>query len=260
MFKYVLSEKKARIGKITLNRPAVLNAWFIEMKDEIVAVLKDFERDDNVRAIIVTGAGRAFCAGHDITRLVEDLEDHKLRERDTGCDRAIVNTIFNLEKPIIASVNGPAMGGGCMLALLCDFVVASENATFGLRYTRVGMVPLEASAYLLPRLLGIIKAKELLLTGQIIDAREAERIGLIYRVVPANQLESASLALARELSNMPANTVGLSKRLIHKALQMDLEKTLLYEDELNSLLVHTEDRREAVNAIREKRVPRFKGR
>jgi len=260
VYQYVLSEKAGRIGRLTLNRPQALNSWFIEMKDELVTVLGDFEADPDVRAIVITGAGRAFCAGHDLTRLVEDLDKPALREQDTVCDRAIVRALYGIEKPIVAQVNGPAMGGGCMLALLCDFIVASDKATFGLRYTKVGMVPVEASAFWLTRLVGVMKAKEMLIRGKIIDAAEAERIGLIYQVTPADRLGPEATKLAQELADMPANVVGLSKRLIHRALSLDLELTLVYENELNSLLLHTEDRREAVNSIREKRNPKFVGR
>ena len=259
-YKHILVEKKEGVAMLTLNRPEVLNAWMTEMRDEVGAALESFGTDDEVRVVIITGAGRAFCAGHDRNTIIDDLKDAATREHDSRTVRQIILTIVNMGKPVIAMVNGPAAGGGCNLALWCDLIIASENAHFGQTFIRIGLVPEWGSTYLVPHLVGIARANEALFTGRLIDAPEAERIGLINKVVPADELEAVTMKLARELAQGPTKTIGLAKRLLNQARHIDLTAFLLYESEILQLCTQTEDLQEGLAAFLAKRAPQFKGR
>jgi len=259
-YDYIIVETQDGLAKVTLNRPEVMNAWIVPMRDEIGTAFESFAEDEEVRAVLLTGAGRAFCAGHDRRTLLDDISDAGKREEGARSVRRIFNGIVDLEKPVVAMVNGPAMGGGCGMALCCDIVIAAEDARLGLPFARLGNLPEWASTYILPRLVGMAKATELLFTGRTIDAREAERIGMIYKAVPAGELEQAAMELARQLAKGPTKTLGLAKKLMHKAWHMDAMQTLLYEEYFTALNSQTEDAKEGSKAFLEKRDPLFRGR
>ena len=249
---------KEGVGLITLNRPEVLNAVTARMLEELRHTLGVAERDGAVRALVLTGAGRAFCAGQDVREVTEgrweDLES-LLREKYP----AVILKLFQMEKPIVAAVNGVAAGSGCNLALACDLRVASERASFGEVFVRIGLGPDSGAAYFLPRLVGLAKAAELLFTGAIIDAQEAERRGLVNKVVPQEKVMEESLALASQLAKGPTKAIGIAKRALHQGLHMDLSAVLEMEAALQEELARTEDFREGARAFLEKRPPAFKG-
>ena len=247
---------------ITLNRPEVLNAFNRKMTDEIQDALKKAERDPAVRCIVFTGAGRAFSSGEDLKARMAEGDGGgggfgvTLRERYNP----IILKIRNIEKPVLASVNGVAAGAGCSLALACDMRIASDKARFIEVFVRVGLVPDSGSCFFLPRLVGLGKALEMAFLGDEVSAEEAARIGLVNRVVPAEELEEATHELALRLAKGPTRAIGLAKRAINRALSMDLEQVLEYEMYAQEIAGASEDHREGIAAFLEKRPPVFRGR
>ncbi len=258
MYKDLLLEKKGNIAIITLNRPDVLNAFSVEMREGLGVIFEDFERDDDVRAVVITGAGRAFSAGGDIKGWGDLKDENRMKTLMDFAHRA-VKGITSLEKPVIAMVNGDAIGAGCNLALACDLIVASENARFGEVFVKVGLGPDWGGAYFLPRLIGMAKAKELLFTGKIISAREALGMGLINTVVSPEELEESVMKLAGKLSQSATKAIGMVKTFLHKAWQTDLEEALKYEAFVQGELVKTTDHQGAVKAFLSKTKPVFTG-
>jgi len=214
-----------------------------------------------VRVAILTGSGRAFCAGGDVGEFLDIAAmDAAGIEGWVRFFDILVLRIRNLEKPTIAAVNGPAVGGGCCLAMLCDMRIAAEEAKLGLVFTRRGLAGADMGAtWFLPRLVGMGKAFELLLTGDLIDAREAERIGLVNRVVPAPELMPTARELAAKLAAGPPIGMKLTKRALNRSLSTDLTSHLDYEAAVQTFCFQTKDLQEGVKAFLEKRSPRFKG-
>jgi 2-(1,2-epoxy-1,2-dihydrophenyl)acetyl-CoA isomerase len=243
---------------ITLNRPDVLNACNRKMTDEIQDALKKAERDAGVRCIVLTGAGRAFCSGEDLkSRQADGTQGFESTLRDRYIP--IVLKMRNIEKPVIGSINGVAAGAGCSLALACDLRVASDKASFIEVFVRIGLVPDAGSSFFLPRLVGLGKALEMAFTGDSVGADEALRIGLVNRVVPADELEGATRELALRLAKAPTRAIGLSKRAMNRALTMDLEQILEYEVFTQEAAGNTEDHKEGLAAFLEKRTPNYMG-
>jgi 2-(1,2-epoxy-1,2-dihydrophenyl)acetyl-CoA isomerase len=243
---------------LTLNRPDALNAFTIEMKEELLIALKDAARDKTVRVVILTGAGRAFSAGQDLKErqapgVVGLGTELRLRYNP------IIVAMRRLEKPIIGAINGVAAGAGISIALACDIVIAAENATFIEAFSRVGLVPDTGSTWFLPRLVGPARATEMMFTGDPVDAATAERIGLINRVVPADRLMDEAGALAARLAKSAPIALALAKRALNRALESTLEEALEYEAQLQTVAGHSADHTEGVAAFVEKRPPRFKG-
>jgi 2-(1,2-epoxy-1,2-dihydrophenyl)acetyl-CoA isomerase len=258
-YESIIVKKVEKVATVVMNRPEALNFLDPIMALEIEKALADFDKDEGVRAVIITGAGRAFCAGGDVKFMQQDWPVHELvvrMERVTG----FINAMLNLPKPIIASVNGPAVGGGCNIALAADLVFASEKATFSQVFTRIGLIPDCGGVYLLPRRVGMTKAKELIFTGRTVDAQEAERIGLVNRVFPAEALEEETRRMAVEMANGPTMALGIAKRLLNQSYESDFETILRAENSHQVLLRKAEDHREGVQAFFEKRKPEFKGR
>ncbi|MCX5906587.1 MAG: enoyl-CoA hydratase-related protein [Deltaproteobacteria bacterium] len=254
----ILVKVEDHVGTITLNRPEAMNYLDPVMSKEIENALADFERDEEIRALIITGAGRAFCAGGDIKTMQQKKAPHEWIARlegTTGCIRAMVNC----PKPIIASVNGPAVGAGCNLALAADLILASEKAVFGEVFTRIGLIPDCGGFFLLPRRVGLTKAKELIFTGKTINAQEAAQMGMVNRVVSAEALGEETRKLAEELAGGATLAIGMAKRLLNLSFQSDLEAILNAELTSQTMLRYTEDHPEGVQAFREKRKPNFKG-
>jgi len=262
-FQDIIYTKEEGIATITLNRPRALNALTPTMEREWMAAIEDARDDDEVSVLVVTGAGRAFCAGMDMRH--EGLEGEApsllkmtkfMRENMHGVALAIAS----LDKPYIGSINGPAVGGGMDFASMCDIRIASKRAKFGMAYVRLGVPPAGGGCYFLPRIVGIARACELIWTSRIIDAEEALRIGYVSQVVPHDELEAATKELATRLAKGPAVAIRLSKRLIYHCLDLDLARAL--EDHQRALFIaySTEDAKEGPRAFIEKREPLFKGR
>ena len=246
------------VAVLTLDRPEALNAFDRAMKDELLAALKAAERDAAVRVVILTGAGRAFSAGQDLKeRQASDAADlgTEIRLRFNP----IVLAMRRLEKPIIGAINGVAAGAGCSVALACDLRIASENASFIEVFGRVGLVPDTGSTWFLPRLIGYARAAEMIFTADAIDAATAERIGLVNRVVPADQLMPEARALAARLATGAPLALALAKRGLQQALESGLEAQLEYEAQLQAIAGRSADHAEGVAAFVEKRPARFTG-
>lgn len=258
MYETILSENLDGVLRITLNRPAQLNAFTEQMHKELLAALKEAERNSEVRAVVLTGAGKAFNAGQDLAEIVGQTIDFGefLRKRYNP----LILQLQKLEKPVIAAVNGVAAGAGMSLALACDVRLASEKASFANVFVNIGLVPDSGGCYFLPRVVGIGKALELAVTGDKLSADEAYRIGLVSQVYPAETFADDVLKYATRLANLPTKAIGLIKRTMYKGLQMSLVETLEYEAYAQEIAGDTEDHREGVTAFFEKRPPVFKGR
>ncbi len=265
-FQQIIYEKRDDgIAIITLNRPERLNAFTRTMLDEWYAALQDAHLDPGVRVIIVTGAGRAFCAGVDLATGLSGLMDpHRTLVENRNFLRDTVQRIPRLlaqmDKPYIAAVNGPAMGAGMDMASMADIRFASETARFGMTYVRVGMVPGDGGCWYLPRIVGMAKALELIWTGDIIDAQEALRIGYVSKVLPPEELMPYTLQFAQRLARGPAVAIQLSKRLAYRAQHTDIDEALEAAQQAMVMVQMTEDAREGARAFLEKREPQFKGR
>ncbi|MFC1904333.1 enoyl-CoA hydratase/isomerase family protein [Chloroflexota bacterium] len=254
-YQTIILEKKDYITTVTLNRPDRLNALNDQMVEELPDALASEDRDDETRVIVITGAGRAFCSGADIR---EEQTGERIETVRTFTDR--IFAVFNIEKPIIASINGVAVGGGYTMTLSCDIRIASDEAKFQLPFTRLGICTELGSTYLLPHLIGTGKACELLLTSKMIDANEAKEIGLVNQVVPASDLAKTTYEMASSITKLPPLAVQMNKRGLHQAMNTDLPSQLRYEVLASAYLRNTEDHKEAIKAFREKREPIYKGR
>jgi 2-(1,2-epoxy-1,2-dihydrophenyl)acetyl-CoA isomerase len=251
-------EVEDAIATITLDRPDALNALTVPMKRELLAAFRSVERDAAVRVAILTGAGRAFCAGQDLhERLQPDAAPlgEELRERYNP----IVRAMRGLEKPIVGAVNGVAAGAGASLAFACDLRVAAESATFALAFGRVGLVPDTGATWLLPRLVGSARAAEIALLNAPVKAAEALSMGLVSRVVPAGELMAAAREVAGQLAAGAPRALALTKRALNAAWDRGLDAALDYEAQLQDLAGRTADHAEGIAAFMEKRPPRFRG-
>ena len=249
-------ERDGPVATVTLDRPAALNALTIPMKTALAAALSELAGDTAVRAVILTGAGRAFCAGQDLAER-EDPEapalDVEIRERYVP----IVRAIRAMPQPVIAAVNGVAAGAGAALAFACDLRVASHEARFVLAFGRIGLVPDSGATWFLPRLVGAAHAADIALVGDPVDAETALRIGLVSRVVPADRLDAETQALAARLAGGSGPAMAATKRLLHAAWTADLEAAMAEEAAEQGRLGAGPDHIEGLAAFREKRSPRF---
>lgn len=256
-------EREDGLTIITLARPHRLNALDRRMAHELIEVLTHLEADDGVRAIMLTGQGRAFCAGGDVHDLMVAFQAASFASKAAMVRlfNALMLRLAQIEKPIVAAVNGDAVGGGASLLLGCDVRYLSRDARLGFVYVHRGLSGADlGSTYLLPRLIGLARAQELLLTGRIIAADEAERIGLAHRVLPPEELLPAARAIAAELAQGPTVALRMTKRALYAAMLRDLASDLELEAALQVQCMETVDHREATAAFVEKRTPRFVGR
>jgi len=260
-YRDIILDKAEGIATLTFNRPDKLNALSLATMEEVISALEEVAADDEVRVLILTGAGRAFSSGADLSADIPKEMEQRLRlEPFSGFGRAAM-LLRNLEKPTIAAVNGIAAGGGFSLAMGCDLRIASEAARFSCIFVRRALVPDTGATFYLPRLVGTARALEMMYTGEFVDAREAERIGLVNQVVPGEELMTATLELARRIAKMSPIILGLTKRAVMKAMDTnDLAIPLAYEAWAQSIAFQTEDFQEGVKAFFEKREPVFKGR
>jgi len=257
-YETILYQLDEGVLTITLNRPDVLNAFNRKMTDEIQGALKKAERDPEVRCIVFTGAGRAFSSGEDLkARQADGVVGFGSTLRDRY--NPIVLKMRNIEKPVIGAINGVAAGAGCSVALACDLRIISDKASFIEVFVRIGLVPDSGSSFFLPRLVGMARALEIAFTGDSVSAEEAYRIGLANRLVPAEELESATRELALRLAKGPTKAIGLAKRTINRALSMDLEQLLEYEVFAQEAAGASEDFKEGLAAFLEKRTPNYTG-
>jgi 2-(1,2-epoxy-1,2-dihydrophenyl)acetyl-CoA isomerase len=251
-------EVAGAVATITLDRPEALNALTVPMKQELLAALRRVERDAAVRAVILTGAGRAFCAGQDLReRLEPDAAalGEELRQRYNP----IIRAMRNLPKPIVGAINGVAAGAGASLAFACDLRIAAEEASFALAFGRVGLVPDSGATWILPRLVGTARAAQIALLNDAIPASEAERIGLVNRVVAGAALLDEARAMAAKLAAGAPLAVALTKRALNATYDHDLDGALEYEAHLQDLAGRSADHAEGIAAFMEKRPPRFTG-
>lgn len=258
MYKNILFEKSDGIGFVTINRPQVLNALNKETMVELKDVVRVIGNDNDIKVVIVTGSGqKSFVAGADISEM-QGMS--ALEGREWGkYSQEVFNEIENLSQPVIAAVNGYALGGGCELAMSCDIRIASENARFGQPEVLLGVIPGFAGTQRLPRLVGKGRAKELLFTGKQIDAAEACRIGLVNSIVPLDQLIETVKVMAALIMERGPIAVKLCKAAVNEGLDMDFESGQAYEREVFGLCFATEDQKEGMRAFVEKRKPAFLG-
>lgn len=259
----LIIEQDGGVLTLRMNRPDVLNAFNDELLARLQSALADAAVESSVRCIILTGAGRGFSAGQDLAVLQGRYERGDTPELGNLFREhylPVVLALRTIEKPVIAAINGVAAGAGASIALACDLRVASEKASIVEAFVRVGLIPDSGGTFILPMLVGLAKASELAFTGARVDAEEALRLGLVNRVVAADELVPASLAWAHELAALPTRAIGLTKRGFNRALMPELEDLLEHEAQLMEEAGRTADHAEGVRAFLEKRTPAFTGR
>jgi len=247
------------VGIVTLNRQEALNALNLQLKAELSAALSEVASRPEVRCVLLTGAGRAFCAGGDITEMDPDRRPVENRRRMLSLLWDVCMPLARSEKPVVAAVNGHAHGAGCSLVMACDIVIAARSAEFSLAFARLGLIPDSGALYFLPRLVGVSRAKELVLTARRFSADEACQIGMVHRVVDDDVLMATALEQARALAAGPSVALGLAKRLLDQAPTLSLDDMMELESYGQALAMSTDDHREGVHAFLEKRPPRFGG-
>jgi 2-(1,2-epoxy-1,2-dihydrophenyl)acetyl-CoA isomerase len=261
MFEHIDITEDDRIVTITLNRPEKLNAFAGHMRRDLAKALEEAGSDHDVRVVVLTGAGRAFCAGGDVKFMAELIEQQDTEEfsRLLGSARRVITAIRQMTKPVIASVNGPAAGAGFNLALACDLRLASTDASFSQSFVKVGLHPDWGGTYFLPRIVNTNKACELFFLGETIDAQEALRLGIVNRVVSPEDLEPATRQLAEALRDAPPIAVAAAKQAVYISQKSELEEMLRYENEAQLRCFESHDGREGIRAFLEKRKPNFTG-
>ena len=257
-FKFIIYEKSEGVATITLNRPEALNAFSKEVVEEILRALEDIKSDENVRVVVLTGAGeKAFSAGADI-KAMAGMTALKARELSLMGENLCL-ALENLEKPVVAAINGYALGGGLEVAMACDLRIASENARMGQTEVNIGLIPGWGGTQRLTRLVGMTKAKELVFTGKMFDARTAEQLGIVNIVTPADKFRETVRQFALELTSKPPVALKVAKALINKGANISLDSALALEREGFGVVASSEDFKEGVSAFTDKRKPVFKG-
>jgi enoyl-CoA hydratase len=257
-FKYITYEKSEAIATITLNRPEALNSFNPDMKNEVLQALEDIKNDENTRVVILTGAGeKAFSTGADI-KAMKGMNALKARELSL-MGETLCNAFENLEKPVIAAINGYALGGGLEVAMACDIRIASENARMGQTEVNIGLIPGWGGTQRLTRLIGRTKAKELIFTGKMIDAKTAEQLGIVNMVVAPDKFKETVRQFASELALKAPVALKVAKAVINKGAEISLDAAIALEREGFGVAASTEDLQEGVSAFTEKRKPTFKG-
>lgn len=255
----ILARKENKIGFITLNRPEVFNSFNREMALKLQEVLDDFENDPGIRAIVMTGAGKAFCAGQDLKEVTTPELNPGFRRILDEHYNPIISRLRSINKPVLAAVNGVAAGAGANIALACDIVVASEAASFIQAFSKIGLIPDSAGTFFLPRLIGFQKASALMMLGDKVTAQEAFNMGMIYKFFPIALFEEEVQQLALTLSEMPTHALALTKQLLNRSMMNNLEQQLALESDMQIDASDSNDYREGVAAFVEKRKPEFKG-
>jgi 2-(1,2-epoxy-1,2-dihydrophenyl)acetyl-CoA isomerase len=255
MIKYEITNG---VAKITLNRPEKFHSFVREMALQLQEKLDDCNVNKDVRAILITAEGKAFCAGQDLSEAT-DPNGPELTRIIQEHYNPIIRKIRNIEKPVVAAVNGVAAGAGASIALCCDIVVATESASFIQAFSKIGLIPDSAGTFFLPRLVGLQKATALMMTAESISANDAEKMGMIYKVFSDESFVEKSWNLVSKLSQMPTKGLGLTKKLLNESFNNNLEQQLDMEDKCQSIAGETNDFKEGVQSFLEKRKPNFKG-
>ena len=260
-YEFIAVENAESVRKIILNRPNVLNSFNAQMARELRATLEDARADKSVRAVVLTGAGRAFCAGQDLSEFPAPTAAAvpDLGATVRGNYNPVIKAVRKLELPVVCAVNGVAAGAGANLALACDFVIAAEGASFIQSFAKVGLIPDSGGTFFLPRIVGLPRATAMMMTAEKIDAARALEFGMIYKVCPAESLQRDAWSLAVELASMPTRGLGLTKRALNASFANDLEAQLDLEAELQREAGRTSDFAEGVKSFLEKRKPNFTG-
>jgi len=251
-------ELKEGVGKITLNRPDKYHSFVRKMALQLQSVLDKCNDDKLVRSILITATGKAFCAGQDLGEAT-DPNGPDLTQMVQEHYNPIIRKIRNMEKPVVAAVNGVAAGAGASIALCCDIVVACESANFIQAFSKIGLIPDSAGTFFLPRLVGMQKAAALMMTAESVSAKDAEAMGMIYKSFSNDIFEEESWKLASQLAKMPTKGLGLTKRLLNASYSNNLEQQLEMEDKCQTVAGNTNDFKEGIEAFFEKRKPNFKG-
>lgn len=258
MEKHILTEQKDKVLVIRLNRPDKFNSFNREMALQLQEALDTASSDASVRAVMITGEGKAFCAGQDLSEAIDNNGpgiERIVREHYNP----IIHKIRTLEKPVVCAVNGVAAGAGANIALACDVVIAGSSVSFIQAFSKIGLIPDSGGTFFLPRLVGFGKASALMMLGDKVSAADAEKMGMIYKVSEDANLQEEALAIAKTLSELPTKGIGLTKRLLNQSTNNSLEKQLEYEGEVQVQAAATHDYNEGVAAFLEKRKPVFKG-
>ncbi|MDQ2864008.1 MAG: enoyl-CoA hydratase-related protein [Bacteroidota bacterium] len=255
----ILFEIKNSIAFITLNRPEKFNAFNGEMAFELQRVLDECEKDSNIRCIYITGVGKAFCAGQDLSEIT-DPDGPEMEKILKEYYNPIVSKIRNLNKPVVAAVNGVAAGAGANIALCSDVIVASQSASFIQAFSKIGLIPDSGGTFFLPRLIGLQKASAFMMLGEKISAEEAERTGMIYKFFPDKIFVEEAEKIASILAQLPTKGLAYTKQALNKSMDNSLEQQLHLEDQLQQKSALTKDFKEGVSAFLEKRKPQFTGR
>lgn len=255
---YILSKLQDKVMVITLNRADKFNSFNREMALELQDALDKAEADDNVRAIVLTGTGKAFCAGQDLAEAIDPKGPGIAKIVDEHYNPIILK-LRKIEKPIIAAVNGVAAGAGANIALACDIVTATNSASFIQAFSKIGLIPDSGGTFFLPRLVGFQRAAALMMTGDKVMAAEAQQMGMIYKVFADDTFMQDVMTFASALSNMPTKAIGLTKRLLNESVFNTHDKQLASEGTIQVEAAGTYDYSEGVNAFLEKRKPEFKG-
>lgn len=260
-FVHIVVERREGVMLLTLNRPEVLNSFNAKMAEDVQRALREAADDPAVRAVLITGTGRAFCSGQDLSEVLpaEGRPAPELGEIVRRQYNPIIRAIRTMEKPVVCAVNGVAAGAGANLAFACDIVVAAEEAMFIQSFGKIGLIPDSGGTFILPRIIGLQRAAALTMLGEKLSADRAREWGLVYEVVPHTVLASTSFEIARRLACMPTRGLGLTKRGFNAAFANDLDTQLALEQELQGEAGRTADYAEGVRAFVEKRPPHFRG-
>ena len=254
----IITSTEGGVGYITLNRPQVFNSFNREMALALQEKLKAYAADKSIRAIYITGEGKAFCAGQDLQEAI-DNNGISIEQIVDEHYNPIIKLLRGIEKPIICAVNGVAAGAGANIALACDVVIAASGASFIQAFSKIGLIPDSGGTYFLPRLIGFQRASALMMLGEKVSAADALQMGMLYKVVADENLQEEARKVAHTLANMPTLGIGLTKRLLNQSITHNLNEQLTAEGHMQSLAAASHDYNEGVNAFLEKRKPVFKG-
>lgn len=256
-YQYITFDIIDSVGKIILNRPGILNSFNRAMAKELQEALDNSAADKNIRAVFLTGSGRAFCAGQDLEEAIAPGAKIAAIVKETY--NPIITKIRTIEKPVVCAVNGVAAGAGANIAFACDITMAALSANFIQSFANIGLIPDSGGTFFLPRLAGLQRATALAMLGEKINATQAKEFGLIWNVLPDDKLQDEAFSVAKKLAAMPTKGLGLTKRLFNAGLSSNLENQLLLEEKRQEDAANSYDYREGVNAFLEKRKPVFKG-
>ncbi len=256
----ILYEVNDLVAQVTLNRPQTRNALTSQMRRQLAVCLKQAGDDPEVRCVVLTGAGAAFCSGQDVKEMASWAADESTVDKILSSEYLpVIERIRAMPKPVIAAVNGSAAGAGCSLALVCDLRIAAAQASFQQAFVRLGLIPDCGANWMLPRLVGVGRAMEMFLTGRAVAADEAVQIGLVSQVVPGDKLAAVASAVAVQLAHGPTQAIGLTKRALQRAMDTDFGGSWEYESQLQAVAAQSSDSLEGVHAFLGKTAPRFQG-